>query len=182
MDDEKKSDNEESNTFKLSLEEEISKTMQIAFWDKLESEMKDKKYEMLLSLLDEMRFKICEMIPNRHDLHENLYEHIDVDLLEQMLNHDAVDNNYIFNTIQFIINQLKELDSIEDEPYYEIWRTQVNKRIQDPECPIYVFMPIFLRETFFRVDKIEYSIKRFKASELYKIIKERKNSIHGDID
>ena len=137
---------------------------------------------MLLSVLDELRFKICEMIPNRHDLHENLYEHIDIDLLEQMLNHDAVDSTYIFNTVQFIINQLKELDCIEDEPYYEIWRTQINKRLQDTECRLYILLPIFLRETFFRVDKIEYSIKMFKESEIYKAIKERRNSIHGDVD
>ena len=47
---------EEKNNKKESLEEE-SKTMNIAFWDNLESEMKEKKYNMLLSVLDELRVK-----------------------------------------------------------------------------------------------------------------------------
>ena len=165
-----------------TVEDLIHKTMHLAFWDKLESEMKTKNYEMLLGVLDEVRFRVCEMIPNRTDLHNSFYEHIDVDLLEQMLKHDAVDNTYIYNTIQFIIDQLKQLDCIEDEPYYEIWRTQVNKRLEDQECPLYILLPIFLRETFFRIEKIDYSIKMFKESDLYKVIKERRNSIHGDID
>lgn len=165
-----------------TVEDLIRDTMHLAFWNKLESEIKTKNYEMLLDVLDETRIKICQMIPKRTDLHQTLYEHIDIELLEQMLKHDAVDNSYIYNTIQFIIDQLKQLDSLEDEPYYEIWRLHVNKRLEDPECPLYMLLPIFLRETFFRIEKIDYNIKLFKESDLYKVIKERRNSIHGDID
>ena len=80
------------------------------------------------------------MVPNRLDLHEDLYEHIDTRLLQQMLEHDAVDSNYIFNLIQYIIDKLKNFDSIEDEPYYEIWRESVNKRLTNPRYPIHVLL------------------------------------------
>ena len=85
------------------------KKLRLAFWDKMQDEIKEKNYEGLLAVLNEVKERICNLIPNRKDLHKNISDTIDVKLIEQMLKHDAIDNNYIFNIIQFIITQLKNL-------------------------------------------------------------------------
>ena len=160
----------------------ITETMRMAFWDKMEDDIKKKDYDTVIAVLEEIRDGICELVPSREDLHETMYEAIDIDLIKQMLQHDALDNSYIFNLIQFIITKLKNFDSLEDEPMYEIWREQVNRRLTDNETPLYIILPRFLREAFHRIAKIDYSIRQFKASELYQVIRERRRSIHGDVD
>lgn len=157
-----------------TLDERILNAMQIAFWDKLQDELENKEYMSLLQILEDIKDRICDLVPNRPDIHQDMYEHIDTRLLQQMLEHDAVNNNYIFNLIQFIIDTLKNFDSLEDEPYYEIWRESTNKKLHDPNYPIYVFLPIFLRETFHRLNKIEHMITLFKHSELYKSLIEKR--------
>ena len=157
-----------------TLDERILNAMRTAFWDKLQDELENKEYLGLLQILEDIKERICDLVPNRPDIHQDMYEHIDTRLLQQMLEHDAVNDNYIFNLIQFIINTLKNFDSLEDEPYYEIWRESTNKKLSDPNYPIYVLLPIFLRETFHRLNKIEHMINLFKHSELYKSLIEKR--------
>lgn len=160
----------------------ITETMRMAFWDKMEDDIKNKEYDSVIAVLEEIRDGICDLVPSREDLHQSMYEAIDIDLIKQMLQHNALDNSYIFNLIQFIVTKLKSFDSLEDEPMYEIWREQVNRRLIDNETPLYIILPRFLRESFHRIAKIDYSIRQFKASELYQVIRERRRSIHGDVD
>ena len=156
------------------LESVILEKLKLAFWDKMQDEIKEKKYETLLSVLNEVKEKICHLIPNRYDLHKNIEDTIDIKLIQQMLKHDAIDNKYIFNVIQFIITQLKELDSLRDEPFYEIWREQTNRRLLSDDQQLHIILPIFLRESFHRIDKISFEITAFKDSALYKSILERR--------
>ena len=44
------------------------------------------------------------LIPKRKDLHKNIKDTIDIELIEQMIKHDAIDNKYIFNMIQLLRN------------------------------------------------------------------------------
>ena len=158
----------------------IIEKLRLAFWDKMQDEIKEKNYEGLLAVLNEVKERICNLIPNRKDLHKNISDTIDVKLIEQMLKHDAIDNNYIFNIIQFIITQLKELDSLKDEPFYEIWREQTNRKLMSDDPRLHVILPIFLRETFHRIDKIAFEITAFTKSALYKSIIERRSQSSSD--
>tara|TARA_B100000674_G_C37863734_1_gene926099 strand:+ start:777 stop:1361 length:585 start_codon:yes stop_codon:yes gene_type:complete len=153
----------------------IIEKLKLVFWDNLQDDIKQKKYDKLLSILNDVKIRICDLIPNRKDLHKNIADTIDTELIEQMIKHNAIDNNYIFNIIQFIITQLKELDTLRDEPFYEIWREQINRKLMSNESnKLHVILPIFLRETLHRIDKIAFEISVFKESHLYKSILEKR--------
>ena len=154
--------------------------LKLAFWDKLQDEIKEKNYEGLLAVLNEIKERICQLIPNRKDLHKNIEDSIDIKLIEQMLKHDALDDSYIFNVVQFIVTQLKELDSLRDEPFYEIWREQTNRRLTSDDPRLHVILPIFLREAMHRIDKIAFEISAFKESPLYKNFLERRANSNSD--
>lgn len=147
--------------------------LKLVFWDKLQDELKEQNFEGLLAILNEIKERICQLIPSRKDLHKNVEDNIDTKLIEQMLKYNALDDSYIFNVVQFIVTQLKELDSLRDEPFYEIWREQINKKLTSDDPRIHVILPIFLRETIHRIDKIAFEISAFKKSNLYKTFLEK---------
>ena len=144
-----------------------------AFWDKLEEDLKENNHKMLLDLLDEIRMRICNFVPNRKDIHTEVYEKIDVKFIEQMLTHNAIDNKYIYDLINYIITQIRDFDSEEVEPNYEMWRTVTNSHLEK-ETKLYILLPKFLREVFFRIDSLDDFIESFKQSEEYKILTENK--------
>ena len=152
----------------------IIEKLKLVFWDDLQDDIKEEKYDKLLKVLNDIKTRICDLIPNRKDLHKNISDTIDTELIKQMIKHNAIDNNYIFNIIQFIITQLKELDTLRDEPFYEIWREQTNKKLMCGEPKLHIILPIFLRESFHRIDKIAFEITAFKESDLYKSILEKR--------
>lgn len=152
----------------------IIEKLKLIFWDDLQDDIKEEKYDKLLKVLNDIKTRICDLIPNRKDLHKNISDTIDTELIKQMIKHNAIDNNYIFNIIQFIITQLKELDTLRDEPFYEIWREQTNRKLMSDEPKLHIILPIFLRETFHRIDKIAFEIAAFKESNLYKSILEKR--------
>ena len=155
----------------------IIEKLKLVFWDNLQDDIKEEKYDKLLKVLNDIKTRICDLIPNRKDLHKNICDTIDTELIQQMIKHNAIDNNYIFNIIQFIITQLKELDTLRDEPFYEIWREQTNRKLMCHEPKLHIILPIFLRESFHRIDKIAFEITAFKESDLYKsIIEKRKQN------
>ena len=150
------------------LNEQLLEDMFIkAYYDKFEEDLKNKKYDTLIKFLDEIRTKLCSFVPNRPDLHNNIFETIDTTFIESMLRNDAMDNNYIFNLIQYIINQLKEFDSLENERNYEMWKTMTCEQLQN-NVDICILLPKFFREVFFRLDSLEESINDFKNSSIYK--------------
>ena len=87
----------------------IIEKLKLIFWDDLQDDIKEEKYDKLLKVLNDIKTRICDLIPNRKDLHKNISDTIDTELIKQMIKHNAIDNNYIFNIIQFIITQLKNL-------------------------------------------------------------------------
>ena len=91
------------------------------------------------------------------EINKQLHEIIDIKLLDQMLKHNAVDDKYIFSLINFIITQLKDFDSIDNEPIYEKWRNLINIHLSSNTL-LYIIIPRFLRETFFYIDEIENNI------------------------
>ena len=60
------------------LQSVILEKLRLAFWDKMQDEIK-KNYEGLLAILNEVKDRICNLIPNRKDLHKNI-------LIQLMLN------------------------------------------------------------------------------------------------
>ena len=156
------------------ISQRVGWNMRQAYWDKLEQDVLSNDYDNTLIILSEISERICMFVPNRTDLHQEIDDAIDITFLKQMLKHDAVDFTIIYKLIHFIITQLKQFDCIEDEPYYEIWREQVERRLKADGGPeIHKILPKFFKECFYRIEKVDYNIKLFRESETYKNIQDR---------
>ena len=71
--------------------------------------------------------------PSRNDLHHKIHENIDIDYIEQMIKHNAISGDYIYNIVNYIITQIKTFGTIQDEMWNEVWKEQINKRLQENE-------------------------------------------------
>ena len=79
------------------------------FQSKLESEKPD--YSVISEMLKDIRYMMI-IVPNRPDIHNEIWESIDVDLISQMIEHDAIQPYFIKNSF-YIVEKLKILDVLQ---------------------------------------------------------------------
>ena len=156
------------------IDDYIYETMKRAFWDKLQDDLVDKKYTGMINVLSELREKLCNLVPHRVDLHKEYYEFIDVDLIKQMLDNNAMSPSFVISLVNYIISVLRQMDSLSEESFYDMWQTEIHKYLMDTTISNEVVLPIFLRECYTRIELIQTHIETFKNSSIYKAILEKR--------
>ena len=89
----------------------VVSTCKRAFWDVFTERVSSGDMEPLRIQLQEVMIKIKTLTPNRHDLHQDLDRCIDVDLVVQMAEHDALDTDTFETIANCLINRLLELQA-----------------------------------------------------------------------
>ena len=153
--------------------ERIRKQMRKAFFDRLGEDIRSENFDSTFELLEESKNRICAVVPKRTDIHSQLNESIDIPYFKQMVKHNAFETSHIRGIMETLIDQIKSLGSEHDEPFHEIFRTQIEVRFQRGE-QLDVILPFFFDETMLRLDKLEHDIEAFKNSELYKMLIEQR--------
>ena len=156
-----------------NLKRRVQEQMKRAYFDIITCDIDNNDFDSTFAILEEIRARICLVVPKRVDLHEDMHEHLDVDHFRTMVKHNAFDITMIKNIMNFIIDKIKQLGSESDEPWNEIWRTQMHVRFERGE-KLSTILPIFFKEALYRIEKIEYEIGLFKKSILYKTLMEHR--------
>lgn len=154
----------------LKIEENIKK----AFFDNIALDISENSFESSFNILSEIKERLCNIVPKRRDIHRELDENLDVDFYRQIQSNNALDQNTINGIMFYIIEQIKTFGSLEDELWNEIWKTQIQVKINRGD-PLNRLLSDFFKEAMHRIDKIEQEIFAFKQSDLYKYISEKKN-------
>jgi len=158
-----------------TLEVRLNENMKRAYWSMMEKDIGNNDFRTAFAILEEISARICLLVPNRIDLHQQIAESLDIDYFKQMQSHNALTMEMVQNITNYITDKIKELGSQSDEPWNEIWREQINSKFIKNE-PLTIILPTFFKESLHRIDKLEYEIKMFKECEIYKIITERNNT------
>ena len=89
---------EETVELDSNLQSHIKDTVHKAFWNILYRELNSTPpiYEHLLNIITELRDTFCKFVPNRQDIHEEIYENIDVELIKNMATNDAFDDENLY--------------------------------------------------------------------------------------
>lgn len=158
-----------------NIKEQVETTFKKAYWDKLKEDMNNKNYDSLLLTLEEIRARIALLTPNRIDIHQSIAEYIDVELIKQMLEHDAMDNKFVTGLVNYIITTLKNLEAPVQNVKTETWREETLKLLEDTK-DIPDLLTIFFQKVFDKIEVIENEVKMIKESKLYEKIKKEKLS------
>ena len=156
-----------------ALLDRVRTQMRRAFFDKLGEDIRAGSFETTFDLIEEIKGRICAAVPRRDDIRIQLDENLDIAYFRQMVKHDAFEQSHIKSVMGVIIDKIKELGSEHDEPFHEIFRTQVEVRFMRGET-LDVILVFFFREALSRVDKLEHDIEAFKNSEMYKMLVEQR--------
>lgn len=125
-----------------------------AYWNVYDEELKVNDHKRTIELLNEIKIRLKQLIPSREDLHQNLDDSIDIDLIKQMIEHNAFNNQDIKKLALYIGHFIRNLEAIEDDVDTDAWI----KTIEEDKCTL-----VDLFKTAFRkIEKVESDRERFR--------------------
>ena len=155
-------DNYKQNIEKLYTS--INENLHESFWNSFELELsKDPPNMSVISArLKEIKMMLLDCDKT---LEEELNNNIDVPFIEEMLNRGVIDDKYIYNMCNYIVDIVKRCNSESQEITLEEFRTGMNEQLEKG-IMYKEFFPIFFRFLFENIDDIK------KRKEIYNLLKE----------
>ena len=137
----------------------VEKIVKNVFWDNFKAELSKEppNYLSIVPMLKDTSNLLKSCIPHRHDIHAEIDEHIDIDFIKQMIEHNAIDNTTIIDLIRYITKMVMKFDCIANDKENAEWTKTLIKNINDG-MSYKEFFPDFFRELFLKLDEInEYA-------------------------
>jgi hypothetical protein len=144
-----------------------------SYWEEFKNKLEKSNYTMIIDCLKDTRYFMASLIPNRKDIHQELWEKIDTELIEQMINNEAIDPLYIKQLVCYIVNKIKQFGALEEEKKIKEWEDKIlldfEKGFEYSE-----FFPEFFQTVFKKLTELEMDITIIKNLPIYESIKNLK--------
>ena len=145
---------------------EIEKTVKRAYWDKFQEDLSKNDYKLIPMLLYDVKQKIFKLIPSRHDLHLKINEEIDIHLIEQMINNDAMTGDSVYNITKVLCNYIEMFQAPVDDKNFKEWMDNFNNLFMKPDVTYSELLPTFFKSIFTRLEKMEQQIMDFRDKHI----------------
>lgn len=143
--------------------DEVFAVAEKAYWDSFEQELEEKNYKRVITLLTEIRTRLTNFTPNRGDLKNELDEYIDVELIEQMITHNAYSNNDLVSLVFYILDRILALEAPAENASTEELKNEIIGMCERGETHIKM-LPFVLRNICYKLDKIEDDLEEFYSN------------------
>lgn len=155
-----------------SFTDNIKEVVHNAFWDSLSDDLDKNKFDKLLSLFQELKHYMATCVPNRHDVHKEINENIDIELWKQILENDAHDMDDIVNIINYIYSKLLEWSPVVEIKDIEEEKNGLLSELDNIQnITLGQFISKFLKQVFIRFETIIIKSSEYKGTEEYKNIR-----------
>lgn len=141
--------------------EQIERTMKKVYWDKLKEDIENDDFSMITSLLTDVRTMIFQLIPNRQDIREEFNDKFDLELVEQMITHKAMDVKTVYNIALTLIEYLKTLQAPIDDRDTQEWCDSITNLFYTENISYADILPAFFSGMFQRLEKIKQQLHDF---------------------
>lgn len=138
-----------------SLKQHIQDTLYQAYWDILKKELDSEPpvFNQLLIILSEIRDLFCKFVPNRQDIQQEIKDKIDPDLIKNMAEHNAFDDDNLYNLAMYMISLVQQFQPPVMDKKVEEWKDNMIYTLKQPL--IYSdFLCIFLKSLFNMIQEI----------------------------
>ena len=157
-----------------AVEQQVKNTLRKAFWEMMHLELKSEppKYDRMLSVLEELRDTLCNFVPNRTDIHKEIKETIDIELIKNMVENNAFEDKELYQLTTYIVSMVKKfIPPIMDESVAQ-WEQEMLDQLTKKFHPA-DFLVIFFQSVFHMLEHIMMYAKKF-ADEYDTKIAEKK--------
>ena len=146
--------------------EQMREVMQKAFWDKVEADLKatPPDYKHTLVLFNEVKTMICSLIPNRKDLHDEIHEAVDTELIEQMIENKAFDHISLESTLTYLIRFIRTLQPPVEDSDTDDWLNRTQDQCED-HCEWSDILPSFFKKAYRKIQSIQDGLATLKKTK-----------------
>lgn len=139
----------------------VDGVLKTAYWDLFKEELSKTppNYLSIIPMLKETKKLIKSCVPNAQKIHEEVDESIDIELITQMIEHNAFDDQTILSFLGFIIGKIQQLDAEEFDEENKKWRKTMFAELMGESVKYQEFFPKFFKEAFCKLEVISHESK-----------------------
>lgn len=143
--------------------DDIEKTVRKAFWDVFEENLNEQKYEQIKMLLDDIKEILFNLIPSRTDLHNEINENVDSELIYTMIQNNAINYEQIVCIMLFIIKYLEMLQEPSQDEDTRLFKQNLIDRCSNEE-ELSKILRYFFSVTLSKLERIKTVTDQIRES------------------
>jgi hypothetical protein len=146
-------------TIDIETKQNIVNVIHKAYWDKFQESIRLHQWDQLIGFVDEIKQMLKELVHHRQDLHKEMDDKIDSQILKQRLENNAMNQEDIFTMLEYIVNWIRQFQApVDDQDTEEWWQHIQRQQSWD------VMMRDFFMIAFAKLDKIKIVLKPFHTT------------------
>ena len=148
-------------TAQMSMQE-VYETAEKAFWDSFEQELKEKKYDRIINMLNEIIERLKSYTPRKESLRMEIEEGININNVKESFEKTKdIDKDGLKDIFTFVVNRIKMYESPAENDSTELWREGLYRRLNQDNMDYSKVLPLIFKGIFNKLDKIEKDISSF---------------------
>lgn len=144
---------------------QLTEQYQLAFSDllreNLESETPD--WNWVKRLYEELRDRLCNLTPNRVDIHTDIHDKMDSEIFYSMISHGAFDGANLQALITFVFARIRELEAPAKNVETDAKLQEILELFQSADATIATIVPVFIQAANERLDDVYNDKEIFMA-------------------
>ena len=150
-----------SENNKLNIQ--VKQLLEKSFWDILSFELNSEPpiYNQLLNIYTEIRDLFCQLVPNREDIQIEIKDYLDPELLKNMLENNAFEDQDLYNLSVYIISLIKKFQPPVMDNEVNEWETDMKKQFEN-KFDYSDFLVIFFKSVYNMIYTIIDHIEKLK--------------------
>lgn len=153
----------ENKVVELKLKNEYENFRKDIFFDMLEKDLNKEKinYDSIIYLLDIIRIKLCNIAPNNKKykyITNNINNILDIKYIKQLITNEVFDYSNIINIFNFIIETIKQFQSIDDDKNLEEIENFIKNEYLNNNNNINIVLPKIMRNIMDIIEKLEQKV------------------------
>tara|TARA_B110000971_G_scaffold146833_1_gene149974 strand:+ start:41 stop:1084 length:1044 start_codon:yes stop_codon:yes gene_type:complete len=134
-----------------------------AYWDIFTEDLERDDYSRLFIILNEIRTRLKALTPNRHDIHIEIDESIDVELYKQMITNRVFEPSDFMKLVEYLVMKIKQYIAPVHDTEINEWIIQLYETITDKYSKT---LPSFFEKYYSYLEITEKEIIEFRKTML----------------
>lgn len=155
--------------------EDTTEIVKKAYWNSFEEKINldTPDYKIILPILEDMIKMLCLCVPNRGDIHYEINKCIDIELLKQMIENEAIYTDDVVKIINYSISMLQKFQPPSFDKETIDWKNKLFSEYQN-DNNLGKLIKNFFKNIFEKLELIIINKEEFESTDFYKQIKQNK--------